>query len=355
MQWVDQGAKNDNGEVAFNTITRKAFCTNQAADFVAVVDLDNNFVVRYVKVGTGVNVLAAPHNVMVDAQGKYFYVTLIREGTVEKYDAITYGKLGTLSGIINPGHVIIMPNCIKGYVTEYDLNGLERAVKSFDAQTMTQINTISDITMSGSHGGRVTHDGKYLITVAELSEYVHITSTQNDSLESSIPVAQNVPPNGNGTGLYRTIAVSISPDDRYAFISCDKSNEIRVLDMQSRTITNIIQVGTFPIQSESTPDGRWLYVANRNSNSVSVIDVNTMTVFKTINNIGAQPHGVAITPDGHYAYVTCESVSGTYVHHPETGSLKPGTTAVIDILNGHVKVEDIEMGSFPAGISIMEK
>jgi YVTN family beta-propeller protein len=352
MRWIDEGAKNDNGEIAYSGITHKAFMTNQASDYVAVVNTDNNFVTRYIKVGETTGLLAAPHNVMVDNQGSYFYVTLISEGFVEKYNARTYEKAGRMYSVTSPGHVIITPNGLKGYVTNYSLNFSERYIKSFNTQTMQVINTISDITMYATHGGRITRDGKYLITVSELGEFIQIIRTSDDYLEQTIPVDPSVPSNGNGTGNFRSIAVSISPDDKYAFITCDKSNEVRVLNINTRIITAVIPVGLFPIQSECTPDGKWLYVANRNSNSVTVININSLSVYKTIPGIGAQPHGVAITPDGHYAYVTCESVNGTFVHHPLTGSYRPGTTAVIDILNGHIKVKDIEMASFPAGVSI---
>jgi YVTN family beta-propeller protein len=113
-----------------------------------------------------------------------------------------------------------------------------------------------------------------------------------------------------------------------------------------------IAVGLNPLAHEISPDGRWCYVPNQRSNSVTVIDVQTRTVVKTIPGIGVQPHKVDFTEDGHYAYVTCESRSGSFVHHPATGSKNPGTTCVIDVWGGHVKIKDIEMASFPAGISI---
>ena len=352
LKWIDEGAKNDNGEVAYSNLVRKAFITNQASDFIAVVNTDNNFVTRYVKVGNSVNTLAAPHNVMVDSQGRYFYVTLIAEGYVEKFDAFTYQKLGRLNAVSAPGHVIITSNGTKGYVTNYSLNGVERFIKSFNTQNMTVINTIGDITMNATHGGRITSNASFLIVVSTLGEYVQIVRTSDDQIESTIPVDGIVPPNGNGTGQFNPIAVSISPNDNYAFITCTRSNDVRVLDLNTRTFIRTIPVGLFPIQSECSPNGNWLYVANRNSNSVSVINVNTLTLYKTIPSVGAQPHGVAFTPDGHYAYVTCESVNGTFVHHPSIGSSRPGTTAVIDVFSGHIKVKDIEMASYPAGISI---
>ncbi|HRJ85260.1 MAG TPA: hypothetical protein PK753_06280, partial [Ignavibacteria bacterium] len=83
-----------------------------------------------------------------------------------------------------------------------------------------------------------------------------------------------------------------------------------------------------------------------------VIDLTTNTVVKTIANVGAQPHKIDFTADGRYAYVTCESVSGGFVHHPPNSGKTPGTTAVIDVWAGHNKIKDIEMASFPAGICI---
>jgi YVTN family beta-propeller protein len=353
MQWIDEGAKNDNGQVAFSNITGKAFITNQASDYVAVVDLDNFFLTRYVQVGPGGTQLAAPHNVFVDYQNKYFYVTLIAGHIVDKYDATTYEKIGSINFVYSPAHVIINHAGTKGFVTDYDLRQVERQVKSFDPATMTEMNTISDITMNATHGEKITQDDRFLVTVAYLGEYAYVINAAKDSIETMLPVDPQVPPNGNGTGFFRPIAVSLSPDDHYAFVTCASSNDVRVLDMTTRAFIRTIPVGIFPIQSECSPDGHWLYVADRNSNAVTVIDISTLQPVKTILGVGAQPHGVAFTKDGHYAFVSCESVGGTFVHHPVTGSTRPGTTAVIDAWNGHVKVKDIEMASFPAGVSIV--
>lgn len=353
-QWINEGAKDDFGNVAFQNATRKAFITNQASDYIAVVNLDNNFLIRLVHVGSGGNQLAAPHNVEVDKQGRYFYTTLIREGYIEKFDAHTYEKLGRVHIGSSPGHVVISADGSKGYATNYDLNGLERFVKVFDTQSMTVTDTISDVTMNATHGEKLTHNGNYLVAISQTGEYIEIIRTSDNQVDETVPVANNVPPNGNGTGQYKPIAVSISADDRYAFVTCFQSGEVRVLGLNTRTIIAVIPVGSQPIQSDCSPDGNWCYVANRGSNTVSVINIHSLSVEKTIENVGVQPHGVCFTPDGHYVYVTNESQQpgNPYVHHPVSGNTRPGTTAVIDVLAGHVKIKDIEMASYPAGVSI---
>lgn len=356
MQWIDEGAQNDFGAIAYENITRKALITNQSSDYIAVVNLDNNFLTRLIKAGSGTPTnIAAPHIVIADNAGKYFYVSLIREGFIEKFDAKTYQKLGRMAAGSSPAHIVITEDGRYGYFSNFDINsGGEKNVKKFDTQTMTVTDTITEFRMTAPHGLRLTHGGSLLIAATQASEFVYVIRTSDNEIEDIVPVDEAVPPNGNGTGNFVPYQIAITPDDRYAFITCSKSNDVRIFDIQSRTMLALhISVGVNPLGLEISPDGRWCYAPNQGSNSVTVIDVQSFTVVKTITNIGAQPHQIDFTEDGHYAYVTCESRSGPFVHHPPAGSSNPGTTAVIDVRGGHVKVKDIEMASFPAGISII--
>lgn len=355
MNWINQGAKNDYGEVAFSNITNKAFITNQASDILAVVDLDNMHLVRLLNVGGRDNAthpLDSPHIVIADNQGRYFYVSLIAEGYIEKYDAVTYERVGRMFAGLSPAHIVISNDGTKGWFTNFDATLSEKHIKEFNTETMTISHVIEEFRMTKPHGLRLTHDGSKLIAATQGSEFLYIINTSDNQITDIVGVDPTVPPNGNGTSSFLPYQTAITPDDRFVFVSCSASNDVRVFDMNTRTFTHVIPVGLKPLSLDISPDGRWCYVPNRNSNSVTVIDVNTMSVFATISNIGAQPHQLDFTEDGHYAYITCESVSGTFVHHPPVGSSKPGTTCVVDVWGGHVKVKDIEMASFPAGISI---
>lgn len=358
--WIDQGAKNDYGIVAFSGITRKAFITNQASDFVAVVNLDNNRLTRLISVGGRTSPdqpPAAPHVIIADRQGRYFYVSLIAEGYIEKFDAMTYEKLARMSTGTSPAHIVITEDGNFGYFSNFDATANpEKNIKKFDTRTMEIVNVIRDDShpfgMWQPHGLRLSHDGARLVCATEKGEFVYVISTTTDQITDIIPIDPTVPPNGSGSNNFVPYQVAITPNDNFAFISCLRSNDVRVLDLNTMLITHIIPAGLKPLALEVSPDGNWCYVPNQASNSVTVIDVNTMTVFKTISNVGGQPHNIDFTEDSHYAYVTCESTSGGFVHHPPSSGKKPGTTAVIDVWGGHVKIKDIEMASFPASISI---
>ncbi|WP_030980839.1 YncE family protein [Streptomyces sp. NRRL S-1824] len=65
--------------------------------------------------------------------------------------------------------------------------------------------------------------------------------------------------------------------------------------------TATVNVGTNPVGVAITPDGLRAYVVNGGSGNVSVIDTASNMVTATV---GTNPRGVAITPDGLHAYVT---------------------------------------------------
>jgi YVTN family beta-propeller protein len=320
---------------------------------VAVVNLDNNHLVRLIDVGTRNNTtqtLDAPHVIIVDNQGSYFYVSLIQEGFMEKYDAHTYQKLGRVFIGTSPAHIVITADGSKGYITDFTTPG---SIKIFDTQSMTITGIIEELRMKRPHGLRLTHNGSLLLTATQTSEMLYVINTADNQILDVVGVDPTVPPSGTvGQGNFIPYQVAITPDDNFALITCLKSNDVRVFDLNSRTFVQTIPVGLNPLAHEISPDGRWCYVPNRNSNSISVIDLITMSVAKTIPNVGAQPHKIDFTEDGHYAYVTCESFTTEFIHHPPIAGKAPGITAVIDVWGGHVKVKDIEMASFPAGISI---
>ncbi|TMI71035.1 MAG: YncE family protein [Bacillati bacterium ANGP1] len=78
---------------------------------------------------------------------------------------------------------------------------------------------------------------------------------------------------------------------------------VSVIDTASNTVAATVQAGIGPQGVAITPNGAFAYVANFTSNDVSVIDTATNTVVATVP-VGAGPWGVAIAPSGAFAYVT---------------------------------------------------
>jgi YVTN family beta-propeller protein len=96
-----------------------------------------------------------------------------------------------------------------------------------------------------------------------------------------------------------------------------------------------VTVGPSPVGVAITPDGAFAYVTNAGSDTVSVIDTATNTVTTTVT-VGSGPGGVAITPDGAFAYAT---------------NVNSGNVSVIDTASNTVTTT-VPVGSYPIGVAI---
>jgi YVTN family beta-propeller protein len=88
-----------------------------------------------------------------------------------------------------------------------------------------------------------------------------------------------------------------------------------VIDTATNMVVATVPVGNVPSGVAITPDGTHVYVANSNPGTlgtpgtpgtpgtVSVIAAASNTVVATVG-VGANPSGVAVTPDGTHVYVT---------------------------------------------------
>lgn len=94
--------------------------------------------------------------------------------------------------------------------------------------------------------------------------------------------------------------VAILPNGTRAYAANTVSGTVSVINVVNRRVIANITVGTEPYGLALTPNGRKLYVTNSRSNSVSVIDTATNQVIRTIENVGQEPRGLAITNNGDF-------------------------------------------------------
>jgi YVTN family beta-propeller protein len=119
-----------------------------------------------------------------------------------------------------------------------------------------------------------------------------------------------------------------------AYITNSGNNTVSVIDTATDTVVTTINVGANPNGVAVTPDGSRVYVTNQGGDSVSVIDTATNMVIGTIDGVGPFPFGVAVTPDGSKVYITNDG----------------DTVSVIDTTTNMVKT--ITVGQAPAGVVV---
>src|SRR5438552_18309170 len=93
-----------------------------------------------------------------------------------------------------------------------------------------------------------------------------------------------------------------SPDGRVLYVVCQDSDEVRVVDVQSRKVISTVAVGRMPRGIALSPDGHQFYITNAWSDTVSVIDTAALQVVQTLAT-GSEPSGVVSDNSGTTLYV----------------------------------------------------
>ena len=255
MNWINQGAKSKEGQIAFTNVsnTEKGFITNQQADVIAVLKTNDKLVTRMIPVGGRSGILDSPHYITISPDNRFLYVSLIQEGFIEKFDVnvdYPFTKTDRIQAGLNPAHIVISADGNTGYVTNFDASGTERMVRKFSTSPMQIIDTLSDIKMKAPHGMAISNNGQFLYVTSQLGEYIFKINLISFEIELSQPVDPSVPPTGNGTGLFKPYQAVLSPDNSLLYVSCVSSNQVRVFntsDLSPASGNSIIQVGSNPL------------------------------------------------------------------------------------------------------------
>ena len=100
-----------------------------------------------------------------------------------------------------------------------------------------------------------------------------------------------------------------------------------------------MQTGKGPYNIDITPDGKKLIVTYKSEGATAIWDLKKRKELAKIANTRKVSHGVAVSPDNKYAFISVEGIGGD-----------PGTMDVID-LKTMKKVASAELGKQAGGIA----
>lgn len=275
----------------------------------------------------------SPHNLQISADGRWLLVVGMPAHAEHQTGAMSAGELLVFSTAAldkpafslpagqHPAHVVTDLSGQRAFVSDSAAN----LVRVFDLQARTQLGTVK--TGSFPHGLRLSTDGKKLYVANMRSASISVIDTATLTETTQIAV-------GNGP-----VQVGLAPDGRQAYVSLSSENKLGIIDTETQRLIGKVAVGRTPIQMYATVDGRQVYVANQGSSSkpddrVSVVDPRNLSVIATLTT-GKGAHGVAISSDGAYVFVS---------------NIEAGTFSVIDTASRTV-VASHKVGAGPNGIS----
>ena len=95
-------------------------------------------------------------------------------------------------------------------------------------------------------------------------------------------------------------------DGRKIYVACNKSSEIVEIDAGTWTMSRRWAAGEGVYNLAVSPDGKYLIATNKRGKSISVYDLATTKEVARIPTLKGVVHGVVVSPDARYAFVTEE-------------------------------------------------
>lgn len=361
--WIEDGCPNRAGEIPFssNSATRpKAYITNQGCDLVSVIDAESRQVMRYISVGHDELQLEIPHNVKVSADGKYWYVCFANGAYFQQYDAVS----DTLNKEVNISQgawnvIKLSPDNSKALISDLTNNG---RIVEVDLTTMTVTKIYSGSGLFNSpHGLAFTQSADTFYATAQYGNMIYrvipkLLQVDNLSIEKGVAPVTTL-------GNLEPHELAFDPSYSKLFITCQKSDEVRVFDVKGDSLLNIIPVGNYPLEMTMSVKRNLLFVTCQEDDnpvypffrgSVYVIDLTSKQVVRVIREKFFQPHGLMVDDKHDYLYVASRNVEpdGPAPHHASSCGGRNGFFHVIDLNNWQAVTRNAEISVDPYSVDV---
>jgi DNA-binding beta-propeller fold protein YncE len=133
-----------------------------------------------------------------------------------------------------------------------------------------------------------------------------------------------------------------SADGSSIYVACNKSSEIVEVDANSWRLVRRIPARAGVYNLGITHDGTRLLATNKRDQSVSIFDLKSGKELARLPTKRKVLHGVVVSPDDAYAFVTVEGVGS-----------EPGTVEIID-LRAMKTVATVDVGEEAAGVDFFK-
>lgn len=260
--------------------------------------------------------IEAPHGIFLDPTGSHWYLTLghgFPFGSLWKYETGTDTAVGRVDLGLFPSTVAVSPVGGLVFAVNSNFHGdhVPSTVSIVDLDAMIEIERTETCTMP--HGSRFNAEGtKHYSTCMVDNELVELDV-------GTLEVSRRLDLATQAGPCSPTWAAPTAAGD-VVYVACNRSDELVEVRIADWTIARRLQAPAAPYNIAVTPDDARVVVTQKGSGAVSVWDRQSGDRIALIPSTRKVTHGVAVTPDSRYAFVTVEGIGG-----------EPGAVDVIDL------------------------
>jgi DNA-binding beta-propeller fold protein YncE len=312
-----------------------------------------------------------PHGFNTSPDGEYIYMTTghgVPDGKLWKYHAGPDTLVGepTLLGWF-PATVDVTPDGLYAFVANFNLHGemVPSTVSVVYTPDMIEIDQIETCVMP--HGLRLAPDGMKAYSncmmndavveidtrTFEVARMFSVAPGSEGPLDRSMHAAMDHSAMGGMDGMMGgmdhgglPMSNACSPtwaepsvDGSKLYVACNRADHILELDVETWEVLRRFEAGRAPYNLDVTPDGRLLVATLKGGAAVEFFSLETGESLAVTESTTTVTHGLVISPDSRYAFVSVEGVGA-----------EPGKVDIYD-LRTFERVADVEVGQQAGGIT----
>ena len=294
--------------------------------------------------------ISGPHGLVFSPDRKDFYVTIGHGrpyGTALKYSSSDDRVEKQVELGLFPATADVTPDGNFLFVVNFNLHGdpVPSNVSVVDVNQMMELARIPTCIMP--HGSRITRDGSKQYSACMMDDLLVEIDTEKMAVSRTFRLSAGSERGYTGLprkkenaertmehlqGSSATIPMNMAGitcqptwaqpgmDGSRIYVACNKSNEIVEIDARTWSLVKRIPAGNGIYNLGVTPDEKLLIGTNKRDASISIFDVAEGKELARLPTKRKVVHGVTVSPDSRYAFVTVEGVGA-----------EPGTVEIIDL------------------------
>ena len=332
------------------------YATAESEDEVSLLRFDGNKIHLHKNIKVGVNPveIEGPHGINISPDGDYWFLSMAHgvgspNGMLYKYSTKTNNIVGQVELGFFPATLEVSPSTGLLYIVNFNLHGGHDQISSVsivDPDLMIEIERVETGVMP--HGSRLLNNGLKHYSVAmmsgelfELDAVEMVITRKLKTSNSKMSHHSKMHHNHSNHNMDKSMPTWVypSPDDKLLYVVNSGTNEVLEIDIKRWSIQRKFSTPKGPYNCEVSNDGRYLVVTYKPDGYTGIWDLNKGVELAKIKNSRRVSHGVVISPDSKFAFVTVEGIGA-----------QPGTVDVIDLDQLKV-IDQIDIGKQAGGIA----
>jgi len=317
---------------------------------------------KTIGVGESAVEMEGPHGLQISPDGKYLHMTTGHGAPDGKYWKFELGPDTLVGPGIHlgffPASIDVTPDGLYAFVVNFNLHGemVPSSVSVVYTPTNTEVARTQTCTMP--HGSRVEPSGSYQYSTCMMDDQLVEIDTRTFDVSRRFSLVKGketgIPARWESEHAMHLAAghkmpmppATCSPtwaqpgaDGKKIYVACNKADEILEIDRATWQVTRRLAAGRGPYNLGVTPDGKLLVASLKQGGFVQAFDLAAGKSVMLEKSSTTLTHGVAISSDSRYAFVSNEGVGA-----------QPGKVDVYDLV-ALKKVATVDVGQQAGGIA----